>query len=119
VVSHGPSCPHLGADQSGRIDTITGWISGIVGKPAMTTTSSKPIMATASKPTATASPAGDRKQLVSACPPGLVSGPATRTAVSAVVVLGFGTAIPLLIGSRRRSRAYLRNDIHRHRRRQH
>jgi secreted trypsin-like serine protease len=119
VVSHGPSCPHLGADQSGRIDTITGWISGIVGKPATTTSSSKPTTATASKPTAAASPAGDGKQLVSASPPGLVSGPATRSAVSAVVVLGFGAAIPLLIGSRRRSRAYLRNDIRRHRRRQH
>ena len=117
VVSHGPSCPHLGADQSGRIDTITGWISGIVGKPA-TTTTSKPATPTASEPAAAASPTGDGKQRVSAAPPDLVSGPATRTVVSAVVVLGLGTAIPLLIGSRRRSRAYLRNHIRRHRRRQ-
>jgi secreted trypsin-like serine protease len=29
VVSGGPACPHIGADQSGRVDNIAGWISGI------------------------------------------------------------------------------------------
>jgi secreted trypsin-like serine protease len=111
VVSHGPSCPHTGADLSGRIDPITGWISGIVGKPA-TTVTSKPAPAPSTKPTASAS----GNPLVSATPKAAVGGKATRTAVSAVAVLGFGTAIPLLIGRRRRSRAYLRNHIRRHRR---
>jgi secreted trypsin-like serine protease len=114
VVSSGPSCPHSKVDQSGRIDTIASWITGIVGKPAATTTS-KP--ASPRKPAAPAGPgatATDTK-LVGAAPTAGAS-MATRAAMSAVVILGFGTAIALLIGSRRRSRAYVRKGIRRHRR---
>ncbi|MFI7597243.1 S1 family peptidase [Actinoplanes sp. NPDC049681] len=32
VVSHGPTCPHTGADLGGRIDTIARWITSVVGK---------------------------------------------------------------------------------------
>lgn len=114
VVSSGPSCPHSKVDQSGRIDTIASWITGIVGKPAATTTS-KP--ATPRKPTASAGPGASPAdtKLVGAAPTAGES-MVTRTAVSAVVILGFGTVIALLIGSRRRSRTYVRSGIRRHRR---
>jgi secreted trypsin-like serine protease len=115
VVSSGPSCPHSKVDQSGRIDTIASWITGIVGEPAATTISSKP-PATA-KPKASTSPSTTPTgtKLVGAAPLA-GGGTATRTAVSAVVILGFGTAVALLIGSRRRSRSYARKGIRRHRR---
>ncbi|MFG1607547.1 S1 family peptidase [Actinoplanes sp. NPDC049265] len=32
VVSGGPTCPHTGADRSGRIDTVAPWILGIIGR---------------------------------------------------------------------------------------
>jgi V8-like Glu-specific endopeptidase len=32
VVSGGPTCPHTGADRSGRIDTVASWILGIIGR---------------------------------------------------------------------------------------
>lgn len=32
VVSGGPTCPHTGADRSGRIDTVATWILGIIGR---------------------------------------------------------------------------------------
>jgi secreted trypsin-like serine protease len=32
VVSSGPTCPHVGADHSGRIDTVRTWILGIIGE---------------------------------------------------------------------------------------
>jgi secreted trypsin-like serine protease len=52
VVSAGPTCPHTGADKSGRIDTVSAWILGIIGRdgptpsaspaPAAVTASAKP-----------------------------------------------------------------------------
>ncbi|GIF14265.1 S1 family peptidase [Actinoplanes teichomyceticus] len=34
VVSHGPDCPHTGADQAGRIDTVAAWITSVIGSDA-------------------------------------------------------------------------------------
>jgi hypothetical protein len=31
VVSHGPDCPHTGADQVSRLDTIASWIRSVIG----------------------------------------------------------------------------------------
>jgi len=118
VVSGGPSCPHAKVDRSGRIDPIRGWISGIVGPTTISRSSSKPTAAASTKPTAPASSAaartGDDKQLLSA---NALDSSTTRTAVFAFVILGFAVAVTLLIGSRRRSRAYPRKGVRRHRRR--
>jgi hypothetical protein len=116
VVSGGPSCPHSEVDLSGRIDPIRGWISGIVGPTAIA--SSKPTATASSRPTAPASsaaaaPTGEDTQLLSAT---LLGGSSTRTAVFALVILGFAAAVPLLVASRRRS--YPRRGARRHRRRQ-
>ena len=116
VVSRGPDCPHSEVDQSGRIDTIRDWIIGIVGKqvPAASTPS-----ATASKSPAAAGPgatAGARGTgLVSSAPQtgGML---AAETTVSAAVLLGLGTVVALLIGSRRRGRAHQRRGVRGHRR---
>ncbi|WP_189335563.1 S1 family peptidase [Actinoplanes ianthinogenes] len=50
VVSHGPDCPHVGADQAGRVDAVAGWIRSVVGKdgspaatPRATARSSAPV----------------------------------------------------------------------------
>jgi len=115
VVSRGPSCPHAKVDQSGRIDTIRDWITGIVGKPVPAT--SKP--SATGKPSAAASPgpaAGNRGAGLVSSTPLAGSGPITPTTVSAVAVVGLGTVIALLIGSRRRGRAHLRRGVRRHRR---
>lgn len=32
VVSGGPTCPHTGADRSGRIDTVAKWVLGVIGR---------------------------------------------------------------------------------------
>ena len=116
VVSHGPSCPHSRVDQAGRIDTIAGWITGIVGKPA-------PAAGKASKPPAgkpsgaprSAPPAGDRA-LVSGDRPGLAADPAVRTGLAAFVIIGFGGVLALVLGGRRRRRGRQRDGIRRHRR---
>jgi hypothetical protein len=34
VVSHGPDCPHTGADQASRIDSIATWIASVIGADA-------------------------------------------------------------------------------------
>ncbi|MEV4636325.1 trypsin-like serine protease [Actinoplanes sp. NPDC049548] len=42
VVSHGPTCPHTGADLGGRIDTIARWITSVVGKDLKPSPSARP-----------------------------------------------------------------------------
>jgi len=117
VVSGGPSCPHSKVDRSGRIDPIKGWISGIVG-PTTTISSSKPTASASTKPTAPASSAAARTVEDKRLSATVLDSSTTRTAVFAIVILGFAAAVPLLIGSRRRSRAYSRRGVRRHRRRQ-
>ncbi|MFI7543909.1 S1 family peptidase [Actinoplanes sp. NPDC049599] len=114
VVSHGPSCPHSRVDQAGRIDTIAGWITGIVGKPAPATKAPKP---PARKPSAAppSAPAGDDRALVGGDRPGLAADPAVRTALAAIVVVGFG-GVPLLVLGSRRRRGQRRGGVRRHRR---
>jgi secreted trypsin-like serine protease len=82
VVSGGPTCPHTGADRSGRIDTVVPWILGIIGRdgPAPVVTPSRPpavVKAPAprppSRPDAAARPVGEE--------------------------LPFGLSLPLLVGA--------------------
>ena len=114
VVSHGPSCPHSRLDQAGRIDTIAGWITGIVGKPAPAT---KAPEAAAKKPSSApaSAPAGDDRALVGGDRTGLAADPVIRTALAAFVVIGFGGVLALVHGNRRR-RGYRRGGVQRHRR---
>jgi secreted trypsin-like serine protease len=115
VVSHGPSCPHSRVDQAGRIDTIAGWITGIVGKPAP---AAKPSKSPAAKPpgAAPSAPAGTGRALAGANRQEPAADPAIRTALAAVVVVGFGGVLALVAGSRGRSRGHRRAGVRRHRR---
>jgi hypothetical protein len=115
VVSNGPSCPHAKVDQSGRIDTIAGWITGIVGKPAP---DSKPAKAPARKPSAAApgASATDERALTGGRRADPGGAPAVRTALAAFVVVGFGAVLVLVLGNRRRRRGHQRAGVRRHRR---
>jgi V8-like Glu-specific endopeptidase len=115
VVSHGPSCPHALQDQAGRIDTIAGWITGIVGKPAPPSQAPRPAAQKSSR-AAPSGPAGDDRALVSGDRPGLAADPAVRTALAALVIVGFGGVLALVLGSRRRHRAQQHTGVRRHRR---
>jgi secreted trypsin-like serine protease len=113
VVSHGPSCPHSKVDQAGRIDTIYGWITGIVGKPAPATTkaSPRPSQAPSRKP------AAPNQALARNDQPGLAADPVVRGALAAIVIVGFGGVLALVLGNRSRSRARRRTGaVRRHRR---
>jgi secreted trypsin-like serine protease len=114
VVSHGPSCPHSRVDQAGRIDTIAGWITGIVGKPAPATKAPKPAAKKSSR-APTGAPARDDRALAGAERPGLGTDPAVRTALAAIVVAGFGGVLALVLGNRGR-RGHRRGGVRRHRR---
>jgi secreted trypsin-like serine protease len=117
VVSHGPSCPHSKVDLSGRIDTIYGWITGIVGKPAPASTTKTPTRAPPKPARSSAAPK----------PPGtdqtLVSGPSrggntvAQTATVSLVALAFGGVILAVLGGRGRRRTHRRAAIRTHRRR--
>lgn len=115
VVSSGPSCPHSEIDQSGRIDPIRGWITGIIGKQ-VSRPSAKPSASASSGPRASAGAAatGDR-QLTSGS-----QAPADDLMVpvagSAVAVLGFGAAIAAVLTGRRRGRGRPRGRVRSHRR---
>jgi V8-like Glu-specific endopeptidase len=52
VVSGGPTCPHTGADRSGRIDTVATWVLGVIGKDGP-----KPAAVPSRRPTAAKAPA--------------------------------------------------------------
>lgn len=114
VVSRGPSCPHSKVDQSGRVDTIIGWITGIVGKPAPTTkaATAPPVPPSGAAP---APAAPDGRALISSRQ-NAAAGPAVRTALAAFVIVGFGAVLALVLGNRRRRRAGPRNGVRRHRR---
>lgn len=116
VVSHGPSCPHAKVDLSGRVDTIIGWITGIVGKVAPatttpTTTAGRPSSAPAGKPGA---PAG--RALISGDQRDDASATAVRTALAAFVIVGFGAVLALVLANRNRRRGHQRTGVRRHRR---
>ncbi len=118
VVSRGPSCPHAKVDLSGRIDTIAGWITGVIGRPAPPKApSGKPAKAPAKRPeTATPSaPASDDSALAAAVR-GPGADPVVRTALATFVVVGFGAVPALVLGNRRRRRGHLRSGVRRHRR---
>jgi secreted trypsin-like serine protease len=121
VVSDGPSCPHSKVDQSGRIDTIAGWITGIVGKPAPTAEpapATKPAKKPAGKPAAARSrtPAPDDRALTGGTQAGTGATPAVRTALAAFVIVGFGAVLVLVLGNRHRRRGHQRAGVRRHRR---
>ena len=52
VVSGGPTCPHTGADRSGRIDSVSKWILGIIGKDGPRPTKAPAKRPAAQKPAA-------------------------------------------------------------------
>ncbi len=109
VVSHGPSCPHAKVDLSGRIDTIAGWITGVVGRAPAT----KAPKVAAEEPAARPSPPpADAPALVSR--DRADTGPALRTGLAASVVVGFGAVLVLVLGRRRGS--HRRRAVQRHRR---
>ena len=114
VVSHGPSCPHAKVDQSGRIDTIAGWITGIIGPAA---TGKAPRAATANPGRAAPStPAARESAAAGPAPAPAGSDPMVRTALAAVVLAGFGAVPALVLGNRRRRRGQQRRGVRRHRR---
>jgi secreted trypsin-like serine protease len=118
VVSHGPSCPHAKVDLSGRIDTIAGWITGIIGRPAPSTKAPRtPSKAPAKKPPAStpSAPAADDSSLAAAVR-GPAADPVVRTALATFVVVGFGAVPALVLGNRRRRRDHQRSGVRRHRR---
>ena len=57
VVSGGPTCPHTGADRSGRIDTVASWILGVVGRDGPRAT---PSTVASKSPSAKAPPPSQR-----------------------------------------------------------
>jgi Trypsin len=101
VVSGGPTCPHTGADRSGRIDTAASWILGVIGRdgprPTPTTVVPKP----PSRPPAVARPEPVAEQV----PLGLV------LPVGGLIA---GAGLLAMVMSRRNRRS----DRFRHRRRQ-
>ena len=115
VVSHGPSCPHAKTDLSGRIDTIAGWITGIVGRPAPATKAATEAPAEPAEPSGAAAggPAGGDRALAGGEPAG--PDPMVRTALAAFVVAGFGAVLLLVLGRRHRHTRQ-RAAVRRHRR---
>jgi secreted trypsin-like serine protease len=115
VVSRGPTCPHSGVDDSARVDSIRDWITGVVGRAALTR---RPPAASRSAPRAA------RSGAAAATPPpvgrpaadsGPRWGPGVWAVAAALVLAGIGTAV-LGTGPRRRDRAYRRAGVRRHRR---
>jgi hypothetical protein len=56
VVSHGPDCPHTGADQASRIDSIAAWIGSVIATDASAAPSPSPSSAPTSAPSIVAGP---------------------------------------------------------------
>jgi secreted trypsin-like serine protease len=82
VVSDGPTCPHVGADEAGRVDSVRPWIQGIIGKDL---TSSPP----SPKPSASrlAAPASSSSSL-DLPPAAWIAVP-----VAGILVIGIWTAV--------------------------
>ncbi|MGA5301646.1 S1 family peptidase [Nucisporomicrobium flavum] len=99
VVSHGPTCPHRGEDQGGRIDAVARWITSVVGKDLAATPKARP------KP----SPSRQARDTKVAAPP---SGPAAglsdltayQVSVPAVAVVAGVVGFTALRRRRRRPR---------------
>ncbi|MFI5933628.1 S1 family peptidase [Actinoplanes sp. NPDC051494] len=110
VVSNGPTCPHTGADLSGRIDNITGWIYGIIGKPSKP----RPSPSTTTAPNRAAA-ARSSAPVAAAPPPGLLQTPGLPVvgAGAALIAVIAGTTM-LTARSRRRRRAYNTRGVRRH-----
>jgi len=56
VVSHGPDCPHTGADQASRIDSVASWIESIIGADVSASPSPNPKPSPTLTPSAVAAP---------------------------------------------------------------
>jgi secreted trypsin-like serine protease len=97
VVSHGPTCPHLGADTGARVDAIAPWIQSVIQKDLAPPPS--PSAAPSSSPRSSSSSAGP---LTLTTPQSSSRGmpPLAWAAVPGAAVL----AIPILIMARRSSR---------------
>ncbi|MBB4743649.1 secreted trypsin-like serine protease [Actinoplanes octamycinicus] len=96
VVSHGPDCPHTGADQAGRVDAVAGWVRSVIGKEASPAAKPKP------KPKP-----GARSATPVATPPGPTGIPASwkyvgAGAVTLLIAAGFGRLAASGGGSHRR-----------------
>jgi secreted trypsin-like serine protease len=114
VVSHGPDCPHTGPDVGSRIDTVASWITSIIGKDLLSSSSPSP---RAPPPTAHAS---SKAAAAPVGPPGADSGEllsANRIAVPAAAVLAGAAGLIVAVGRRRgrrggahRSRARARSS---------
>jgi hypothetical protein len=113
VVSNGPGCPHTGADDSARIDTIADWIAGVVGRRNLDR-AAQPSRSPSARAAATAqpSPAARRPDAgVDGRPAGM--GAIAWSVASGVAVAGIG----ILVARRRRRNAYAARGIRRHARR--
>ncbi|AGZ42019.1 S1 family peptidase [Actinoplanes friuliensis] len=111
VVSHGPSCPHSKVDLSGRIDTIRGWITEIVGAEALKPRPSAPA------PVRPKPSASTKDRLLTGGSPAESSAPVVApAAVAAFVLVGFGGVLALVLGGRSRRRAHRRAGVRSHRR---
>ncbi|WP_306210279.1 S1 family peptidase [Actinoplanes sp. RD1] len=104
VVSHGPSCPHTGADAAGRIDNILPWIKSVVGKDL-----NRPSPSPSPSPSASA-----RASTVAAPAPTTAGFTVPKAAWVAVPVGGVAVIGAAVAAATRRSRR--REDAFRHRR---
>ncbi|MEV4704046.1 trypsin-like serine protease [Actinoplanes sp. NPDC049316] len=99
VVSHGPTCPHKGEDQGGRIDAVARWITSIVGKDLASTPKARP------KPSPSGAPAGTKQAARPSRPAaGLGDLTAYRVSVPAVAVVAGAVGFAVLRRRRRRPR---------------
>jgi secreted trypsin-like serine protease len=103
VVSGGPTCPHKGADRSGRVDTVASWILGVIG-----TDGPRPKPSTAPSTVAT----GPAERQPFAARPQSSSAPVPYGLVFPVAGLIGGAGLIALLMSRRNRRP----DRFRHRR---
>lgn len=111
VVSRGPDCPHSDVDQSARIDTITDWVTDVVGR--LPTTKPSPSTTTRSQRSpAPAPPLAAPTPRASGQPAG---GIVLWSAGSVLLVAAVGTAALTSASSRRRRRAHRATGVRRHR----
>nr|WP_296071498.1 trypsin-like serine protease [uncultured Actinoplanes sp.] len=96
VVSHGPTCPHLGPDTGARVDAIASWIQSVIQKDLA------PPPSPSSAPAASPRSSSPGASLTLTTPQSSTSGlpPVAWAAVPGVAVV----AIPVLIMARRSSR---------------
>jgi V8-like Glu-specific endopeptidase len=102
VVSGGPTCPHTGPDQSGRIDTVRAWILSIIGRDGPAPAPRPSRVATTAEPSTGAT--ADRAPPVSAGTPYPWGLPLVAGALLASMIVAFGVAATRRRHGRRRFR---------------